>query len=188
MVPYECCSISTRSNKGCGGSILWLTSSYWKASATNWMHSNYLKHVWRSAVVFGSIPKSNFWSIVDAFYSPGWNDRGYIVIVLSDCLSVCYILYMDIFMQRYINVEWSFNQGNYDFMWYIVFMSIKVTFISFGCPFISGSINSRDIDGPRNTSLVNFMVGSTLYFAPQKSNAPSWLKLVRIHITHRNLC
>ena len=50
------------------GSLLQRTSSSdRKATATYWMHSNDLKHLGRSIVIFGIIRKSNFWRVLDVF-------------------------------------------------------------------------------------------------------------------------
>ena len=49
------------------GSLLQRTSSDRKATATYWMHSNDLKHLGRSIVIFGFIVKSNFWRVLDVF-------------------------------------------------------------------------------------------------------------------------
>ena len=77
MVPYNCCCFSARSPQGRiqggakighGGTLLQETSSSdWKATATNQMHSNDLEHVGRSVVTFSSISKSNFWRVFDVF-------------------------------------------------------------------------------------------------------------------------
>ena len=53
---------------GSRGSLLQRTSSSdRKATATYWMHSNDLKHLGRSIVIFGFIGKSNFWRVLDVF-------------------------------------------------------------------------------------------------------------------------
>ena len=50
------------------GSLLQRTSSSdRKATATYWMHSNDLKHLGRSIIIFGFIGKSNFLRVLDVF-------------------------------------------------------------------------------------------------------------------------
>ena len=77
MVPYKCCCFSARSAQGRikggakighGGPLLQETFSLdRKATATNQMDSNDLEACGRSVVIFGSIPKSNFWRVFDVF-------------------------------------------------------------------------------------------------------------------------
>ena len=77
MVPNKCCCFSARSAKeriqggakiGHGGPLLQESSSSdWKATATNRMLINDLEALERSVVIFGSIPKSNFWRVFDVF-------------------------------------------------------------------------------------------------------------------------
>ena len=53
MVPYKCCCFSARSAQGLQRQTKWI--------AMIW------KHVGRSVVIFGSIPKSNFWRVFVVF-------------------------------------------------------------------------------------------------------------------------
>ena len=77
MVPYRCCCFSARSAQGRiqgwakvgheGPLLLEISSSGRKTTATNGMHSNDLRAMGRSVVIFGSIRKSNFGRVFNVF-------------------------------------------------------------------------------------------------------------------------